>query len=156
MKKIILTFALAFFIMSFADAQDYNTGIGLRGGFANGLTVKHFINRKAAIEGILDTRWRGFDITILYEVHNRAFDVDRLNWYVGIGGHAGFWNGDYAPWGDEGTNYSVIGVDGILGIEYNFSTVPINIGLDWKPAFNIVGYTGFWADGGAISIRFIF
>ncbi len=156
MRKFILTFALAVFIMAYANAQDYNTGIGLRGGFASGLTVKHFVSQKSAFEGILDTRWRGLDVTLLYEIHNQAFDVDRLNWYFGFGGHAGFWNGDYAPWGDEGTSYVVIGVDGILGIEYNFSAVPINISLDWKPAFNLVGHTGFWADGGALSIRFIF
>ncbi|HAX94627.1 MAG TPA: hypothetical protein DCY25_11950, partial [Bacteroidales bacterium] len=74
------------------------------------------------------------------------------------GGHIGFWNGDntYDRWGDAGTNYTVIGIDGILGIEYNFEEVPINIGLDWKPAFNLTGYSGFWGDGGALSIRYIF
>jgi hypothetical protein len=53
-------------------------------------------------------------------------------------------------------NYTVIGIDGILGIEYNFEEVPINIGVDWKPAFNLTGYSGFWGDGGALSIRYIF
>ena len=156
MKKFILTFTLAILLIAFASAQDYRTGIGLRAGFSNGLTVKHFITERTALEGLLSTRWRGFDITGLYEIHNQAFDTERLNWYFGFGGHAGFWNGDYTSWGELGTNYIIIGIDGILGIEYNFREAPINIGLDWKPAFNITGYTGFWGDGGALSIRYIF
>ena len=81
MKKIILTFTLVIFLSAFASAQDYNTGVGLRLGFSNGLTVKHFVSQRSAFEGILSTRWRGFELTGLYEVHNNAFDVTRLNWY---------------------------------------------------------------------------
>jgi hypothetical protein len=158
MKKIILTFTLALFITALASAQDYDTGVGLRLGFSNGLSVKHFLSQRSAVEGLLSTRWHGFELTGLYEVHDNAFDVDRLNWYFGGGAHIGFWNGDYthSRWGDEGSNYTVIGIDGILGIEYNFSEFPVNISLDWKPAFNLSGYSGFWGDGGALSVRYIF
>jgi len=158
MKKIILTLTLVIWISVIASAQDYNTGVGLRLGFSTGLTLKHFISQRSALEGLLSTRWRGFEVTGLYEVHNNAFDVERLNWYFGGGGHIGFWNGDntFGSWGNKGTNYIVIGIDGILGIEYNFEDFPINIGLDWKPAFNLTGYSGFWGDGGALSIRYIF
>jgi hypothetical protein len=158
MKKTILTLTLVIFISAITAAQDYNTGVGLRLGFTQGLTVKHFLSQRSAVEGLLATRWRGFEITGLYEVHNNAFDVERLNWYFGGGGHVGFWNGDNANGrlGDEGGNYTIVGIDGILGIEYNFKEVPINIGLDWKPEFNLTGYTGFWGDGGALSIRYIF
>ena len=156
MKKVVITCLIIFCLVSISSAQDYQTAIGLRAGFSNGLTVKHFIGARSALEGILASRWRGLEITGLYEIHNRFFNTERLNWYIGFGGHAGFWNGDYAEWGTPGTSYAVIGVDGILGLEYNFMEVPINIGLDWKPAFNFVGYSGFWADGGALSIRYIF
>jgi len=158
MKKAVLTLTLVIFIYAYASAQDYNTGVGLRLGFSNGLTVKHFISQRSALEGLLSTRWRGFEITGLYEVHNQAFDVERLNWFFGGGGHIGFWNGDntHGYWGDAGVNYTVIGIDGILGIEYNFAEVPINVSLDWKPAFNLTGYSGFWGDGGALSIRYTF
>jgi hypothetical protein len=156
MKKILLTLVLAVTLLALANAQDYKTGIGLRGGLYNGLTIKHFIGGKAALEGILSTRWSGFEITGLYEIHNRAFDVDRLNWYYGLGGHVGFYNGDKTSWGTAGTAYTVVGVDGILGLEYSFNEIPINISLDWKPAFNLIGYSHFFGDGGAFSIRYIF
>lgn len=156
MKRIVL---LTFFMIgsvALVNAQDYNTGIGLRAGFSNGLTVKHFVNNRTAFEGILSSRWRGFEVTGLVEFHARAFDTNRLNWYAGFGAHAGFWNGDYVKWGNEGEQYSVLGLDGILGLEYNFVEVPLNLSIDWKPAYNLWGYSGFWADGGALSIRYIF
>ena len=28
------------------------------------------------------------------------------------------------------------------------SELPVNIGIDWKPALNLVGYSGFWSEGG--------
>ncbi|MFO7616560.1 MAG: hypothetical protein R6V75_04855 [Bacteroidales bacterium] len=158
MKKIGFTLLVALCCSLVGIAQDYNTGIGLRGGFSNGITIKHFVTEKSAFEGIITSRWKGLELTGLYEVHNRAFNTERLKWYIGFGAHVGFWNGDNTRkyWGDPGTSYVVVGIDGILGLEYSFMEVPINIGIDWKPAFNFFGYSGFWADGGAISIRYIF
>jgi hypothetical protein len=40
-------------------------------------------------------------------------------------------------------------------LEYTFDEVPINLGLDVRPAFNLVGHTGFWADV-ALSVRYVF
>lgn len=158
MKKIVMVCLFMICLGSIIKAQDYRTGIGLRGGFESGLTVKHFTHEKSAFEFILASRWRGFEVTGLYEVHNQFADVERLKWFVGFGAHVGFWNGNYTYryWGEQGTTYTVVGIDGILGLEYSFTEVPISLGLDWKPAFNFIGYSGFWADGGALSIRYIF
>jgi hypothetical protein len=158
MKKSVVIGLFLFCLVSISKAQDYKTGIGLRGGFDYGLTVKHFISDKSALEFLLASRWRGFEVTGLYEVHNQVGNVDRLKWFFGFGAHVGFWNGDYTHdyWGYPGTKYTVVGLDGILGLEYSFKEVPINLSLDWKPALNFIGYTGFWADGGALSVRYIF
>jgi hypothetical protein len=155
MRKLVMVLVLVLSIATFVKGQDYDTGIGLRAGFSQGLTLKHFISRSNAVEGLLVTRWQGFDITGLYEIHNNAFDVDRLNWYYGFGGHLGSYNGDNVTWGEPGSQYLVIGVDGVLGLEYSFTEAPISIGIDLKPTLNLIGYVGFWADGG-LSIRYIF
>ncbi len=140
-----------------SNAQDYNTGIGLRLGYFSGVTIKHFVGDNTAVEGILSSRWRGFIITGLYEWHHfDAFDADRLNFYYGFGAHLGFWNGDYVNWGDRTNSYMVLGIDGILGLEYNFEDVPINLSIDWKPVINILGNTEFWGGDGALSVRYIF
>jgi hypothetical protein len=155
MKKSVITFIMVLSFVSLVSAQDYKTGIGLRAGNSLGLTIKHYLNQKAAFEGLLKTRWQGFEITGLYEINNQAFDVSGLKWFYGVGGHIGFYNGDYVYWGRSGTTYTVVGIDGILGLEYTFTEIPINIGLDWKPALNLVGYEGLWSEG-ALSVRYVF
>lgn len=157
MKKII--FALVFMLFGTAlsvQAQDYNTGIGVRGGTFSGLTIKHFLNESAAVEGVLTTRWGGWMISGTWEKHAPAFDVQNLKWFYGLGGQVGFWN-DNAYWGDPNHgNYSVVGVHGALGLEYTFKEIPFSLGADWKPALNISGYNGFWGDNVGLSIRYNF
>jgi hypothetical protein len=151
MRKLILTLIFTVSIIALLSAQDYKTGVGLRGGFSSGLTLKHFVSHKSAFEGIIAMNIgnsNGFELTGLYEIHNQAFDVEHLKWYYGVGAHIGTWD-------NNSSSYNV-GIDGILGIEYSFSEAPINIGLDWKPVFNVVGNNGLHADGGALSIRYIF
>lgn len=156
MRKFILTTSIFILTVLAANAQSYDTGIGLRGGLANGLTVKHFVSQNTAVEGILTTRWGGFNITGLYEMHKIAFDTPGLYWFYGFGGHIGFWDGDRNPWFNDTENYTVFGIDGIIGMEYVFEEIPFTIGIDWKPAINIAGHTNFWADGGALTLRYIF
>jgi hypothetical protein len=155
MRKIILTVMLTTGIMMLSSAQDYKTGLGLRFGDGAGFTVKHFVNDRGAFEGFLFSKWHGFNITGLYEIHDQAFDVDNLKWFYGFGAHIGFYDGDYVKWGESGYGYNVFGVDGILGLEYSFTEAPINLGLDLKPALNLVGYTGLWMEFG-LSARYIF
>jgi hypothetical protein len=155
MKKSILTALMAFSILTLAEAQDYKTGIGLRAGLSQGLTVKHFFSGKAAFEGLISARYENLEITGLFEIHNQAFDVRRLNWFYGFGAHIGF-RDEHHDWKYEHTTYTTAGIDGILGIEYNFEEIPINLGVDWKPYINLNGYYGLHADGGAFSIRYIF
>lgn len=158
MKKLLIVLTLAFLVGTAATAQDYNTGIGIRGGLWNGLTVKHFISGNTAIEGLLTTRWDGFNLTGLYQIHAPgAFDVPRLNWYYGAGAHLGFFEGHPRnPWFTSDSSHTILGLDGIIGIEYNIEPIPFNISLDWKPFLNLLGNVGFRADDIAISVRFIF
>ena len=151
------TFTIIFFCAAIAmvSGQEYNTSAGVRLGLFSGLTVKHFVNKKAALEGLFATRWQGFEITGLYEIHEQAFDVDNLYWYYGFGAHLGFYNGRHVEWGTPGSAYSVIGIDGVGGLEYSSHEVPFTVGIDLKPSLNLFGYTGFWTDL-ALSVRYRF
>lgn len=156
MKTKILLLALILGLSTTSFAQNYVTGIGFRGGLYNGLTIKHFISRTTAFEGLISTRWKGVELTGLYEFHQQFPSIPGMASYIGFGGHVGIWNGDNTNWGTAGTQYTNLGVDGIIGLEYSFYEIPINLSIDWKPALNLTGYTGFWYDGGAFSIRYIF
>ena len=157
MKKTIIVFAIG--ILGFAvnlNAQDYINSIGLRAGLSTGITFKHFLSSNDALEGILTTRWGGFNITGLYERHGRAFDTDNLYYYYGGGAHIGMMSGRNNGWLENTNTYAVIGIDGIIGLEYVFEEIPFNISLDWKPSFNLNGDDPFWPDEVALSFRYIF
>jgi hypothetical protein len=100
----------------------------------------------------------GFEITGLYEIHNPVFDVDRLKWYYGFGAHAGFYDGDYTynRWGERGRKIQCWVWMESWALEYSFTEIPFNLSIDWKPTFNFYGYSGFWGDGGALSIGIFF
>lgn len=156
---------IAYILISFSvSAQDYKMGIGLRGGLAQGLTIKPTLGDGKAVDIIAATRWQGWNITGLFEIHNPAFDLEGMTWYYGGGGHIGFWQGYTGhPWfwrlDQINRSYTVIGVDGVIGLEYDFRTlgnIPFTASIDYKPAFNIIGHSGFWGDGGALSIRYVF
>ncbi len=155
MKKAVLLLILLVSI-SGLKAQTYDNAIGLRGGLHSGLTYKHFISNTKAIEGILHTRWGGWEIVGLMEHHNDIPDVNGLYWFYGYGAHIGFYDAANTGWYDDGNSYTVVGVDGIIGLEYQIPGAPLTLGLDWKPYFNLTGYSHFFGDGGALSLRFTF
>ena len=152
MKKIFVGLLFVFMLVPFAKAQTYSNALGLRGGLSSGITLKHSMGESNALEGILSVRDHGFTLTGLYEFQNPLDDVANLYWYYGFGAHAGLYDKDASS---VGTGV-IIGVDGIIGLEYNFDQVPLNIGLDYKPGFNLIGNTGFVGDEFALSLRFTF
>ena len=159
MKKYTLITAFFLFATFTVQAQPYNRAIGVRAGWSNGFTYKHFFSESSAFEGIVYSRWRGLQITGLIEKHVLA-RATGFDWYYGAGAHIGFWRGyEGHPWfrdKDYNRSYTTIGIDGIIGIEYTFQGAPFNLSLDYKPSFELYGYTGFWGGDAAFSVRYCF
>lgn len=149
LKSFVFAVLLSVATLTTIKAQSYNTGIGARVGFFNGVTVKHFVSPANAIEGIVNFRWGGAIVTGMYEWQQPIPGAPGLDYYLGVGAHAGFF--DKYKWDDTSV---VIGADVVAGLEYTFPTAPFTIGLDYKPAFNFIGDNHVWADGLALSIRF--
>ncbi len=156
MKKFLIILAFTTFVTFTASPQDYKSAIGMRLGYSNGLTFKHFLESDKAAEVLLTSRYEGFNITGLYQIHGSLLGINGLNWYYGFGGHFGSWHGNakFNHYKDPDRNYRVLGVDGILGAEYNFGAIPFCVSLDYKPGFNITGGSYFWPDEFALSIRY--
>ncbi|RCH54870.1 hypothetical protein DJ568_10340 [Mucilaginibacter hurinus] len=140
MKKILYLFtAILFLVISEANAQDYTTALGAKfGGYENGLSVKHFTSANTALEGILGFRNRGVVITGLYEIHQQAFNVERLKFYYGFGAHIGSsGRGYYKRFGAADELYEdskiLLGADAVLGLEYKIADAPIAVSLDLNP-----------------------
>ncbi len=157
MKKLLLSIIAIALFSVVSQAQDYKTAIGIRGGYpANGLTVKQFMNEKNALEGILATSYNGFVVTALYENEHWTGHYPGLNWFWGFGAHVGFWGDDNNY--NRTDNYvgAVIGADFILGIEYTFDEIPLNLSLDLIPSINLIGHSGFGGLYSGLSIRYAF
>jgi hypothetical protein len=145
MKKIVLStlILLSFLLISSrSNAQssgDYKTAVGLKfGGYENGLSLKYFTTSDIALEGILGFRSHGVVITGLYEIHQEAFGVHELKFYYGAGAHIGSeGSGVYRTFGGGNQTYNdthiLLGVDGVLGLEYSIPQAPIAISLDLNP-----------------------
>ena len=172
MKKTIIVLVFLFALgIFYVGAQDYKTSIGIRGGWTSGITGKYFIKEGKAIEALLTSgyRYRGFQLTALYEIHKPAFKdkVDGLFWFYGGGLHVGggyryeHWHPNSGLWG-WGTyhqhNYVAFGIDGIFGIEFKIPDIPFTVGADVKPFFDFVtdrdAPYGFFDS--ALSIRYVF
>jgi hypothetical protein len=134
----------------------YTTALGLRFGWEGGITLKHFISSDRAIEGILSSGWGrgGVVLTGLYEIHKNAFDVERLNWLYGVGGHIGFYNNRW--WDRKHTGGPILGIDGIIGMEYHIKEIPFVASIDIKPSIDILGFGYNRFIDTALSIRYVF
>lgn len=157
MKKILLAAVLlTCSVLSQAQSRsttgtDYQTALGVKIWNGAGITLKHFTNGNKAIEGIGYFYRRGFRLTGLYEIHGDISGAPGLKWYVGPGAHLGFYNDKYYD-----DNNIVLGIDGVLGLDYKFGTAPINLSLDWQPSFEFASDLGFNGNWGGLGIRYTF
>lgn len=154
-RKIIVGCIFVFFVYSSAYSQEYSNVIGIRAGLPTGLTYKRFFDEHSAIEGILGTRWRGVSMSLLYEYHKETNLYPGLRWYFGGGAALGFYD-NQSPWVVGDDYKAIFGLEVVVGIDYNFAEVPVNLSFDWTPLYNIIGYTDFDLLQFAISVRYMF
>lgn len=155
---ILLSFILIAATLSaqnMASDSDYTTAVGFK-YYPAAITVRSFIKQNAAVEGLISFWNYGTRFTGLYEIYKDINSVDGLKWYVGPGAHIGFWNEhwkDKYPTHDGGV---MIGIDGVIGLDYKLQNAPIDVSLDWQPSFTFVGYNYFEGGWGGIGIRYAF
>lgn len=155
MKRTLLVVLIASLFIAGAQAQSYKSAIGLRGGDPSGITFKTFLKGSNALELMAGGGYffDNLSVTALYEYEKPTGWTPNLDWYFGFGGHVGFWNSNYA---DQYESNMVIGADGVVGLEYTFDDVPINLAIDIIPSFNIVGAPYWFHFSSGLSIRYVF
>ncbi len=141
----LLCFALSAFSIN-SYSQDYRLAVGVRLSNSsptlnNAVTGKYFVTDQTAIEGIVSFGSR-FGFGGLLEIH-KPTNIQGLKWFYGAGAYLGFQHND-----------TYFGPTGILGLDYRFPQVPINLSLDWKPELNILPEINFIPDAFALSVRF--
>ena len=150
MKKGLLVLAIVMGSILASNAQE----LGVRFGDVSGGNV--------AIDGIFSTGQfnrihgdvsfgNGFGVDLLWDFLYRPLGGEAFNWYMGVGPYLGvFDNGK-----DDGTNFN-FGAAFEIGLEYRFNSIPIALGLDYRPLLEIVDNTDFHAGGFGFNVRYIF
>jgi hypothetical protein len=156
MKKIA-TFSIAFatlFACNTLNAQSYKTALGIRlssrdAVVNNSVSFKQFLNQKTALEALF-TFDKKAALGALIEIHKELPGTEGLYWLYGGGAYLGFDADKTNP------SRSLMGLQGVVGLDYKFSGLPINLSLDWKPELNIIDNINFEPAALALSIRFTF
>jgi hypothetical protein len=163
MKKSIIIFVFVMFSVHSINAQEYKTSLGLRIGpppfSLSGITIKHFLDKATAIEGILSFNYNGIVATGLFQSEHWTGIYPGINWYWGLGAHVGIWGAGENPYINSSATYrggTMLGIDGILGVEYTFDNIPLNIAIDVLPTVNLLGYQSWNPFNAAVSVRYVF
>lgn len=157
MKKALLILVA---VMGFAFAASaQSNAIGLRLGYGNEISYQTAMgsNRLEVDLGSLDAllyhyNWNFLSLTGTYQ-WTFGLPVDGLGWYVGPGVMAGFYLSDYAD--SKGLN---IGIGGIIGLDYKFAGIPLQLSIDARPMYSVVHPKYFNGIGysAALGVRYTF
>ena len=146
-----------------SNSYNYTTALGMKIYPGVGaVTFKHFLKETQAIEALGYFWNKGGRITGLYEFYWDINGAPGLKWYVGPGAHFSFYNDKYhgddypVPPGYKG--YAAFGIDGVLGLDYKFGKIPLNLSVDWQPyyEFGDQWYYGFNGNFGGVAARYTF
>jgi len=144
MKKLYLIVIFTLTACYFADAQE----VGLRFGGINGhggIAIDGVFGTKIGrIHGDVGFHQGGVSVDALWDFIYKPLGNEAFNWYLGVGPTTSI---DEDFW---------LGVAGEVGLEYCFNSVPIVIGIDWRPTVWIIEETKFGADSFGLNVRYKF
>ena len=148
MKKIGTMIALALTLLASdsTDAQNYKTALGIRlssnaAVVNNSVSFKYFFNERIAGEALLS--FDPFALGGLVELHH-PIGTNGLSWLYGGGLFVGF------------SGERNLGAMGVLGLDYRFPGLPINLTFDWKPELSFTREFSFEPAAVGLSARFVF
>jgi len=157
MKKLLFASLFIFGLLSYGQAQDYQSAVGVRLGYPLSVSYKTFLNETAAVEGYAGFRsffgYTEIRVNAAYLVHNEIESVERLKWYYGGGPGLAIYSYNNSFVGDSGG--LGVALSGYIGAEYTLDGTPLTFSVDWVPTYILGGVSGFGASNGAIGIRYI-
>jgi hypothetical protein len=152
-KLIAQDFTLDTAVATGPYVNPYTKSIGVKVS-PGAITYKNMYKTARAIETIGYASLDGFSISILKEIYTPIEGAENLSWYIGYGGHMGVWSEEWKKTNPNSSNSNIaVGFDGILGFDYKIKNSPLNISVDWQPAFSII--QSYFKNHGGISVRYV-
>jgi hypothetical protein len=160
MKKILCSLLLisGFCVATTVSAQDYKTALGVRLSSSsamvnNSISLKHFLNEKTAVEALFSFG-DPLSLGALVEIH-KPLSTSGVQWFYGGGGYIGFVKTYNTTKAKNETDVN-FGAQGVIGLDYKFMNLPLNLSLDWKPELNLIGDINFEPAAIGFTARFTF
>jgi len=125
----------------------YKTSLGMK-YFPGSISLKHHAPVGYTIE-VIGYFWKGNRLTGLYQKSQPIKGMEGLYWFFGGGAHISMYEARY--YGGK----SLLGADGIIGLDYKVPKAPINLSFDWQPSADLGGGAGFVANWAGISLRYV-
>ncbi|MBW8327061.1 MAG: hypothetical protein K0M50_20020 [Prolixibacteraceae bacterium] len=152
--KQFYTLSILIFLVIQGFAQGPEKAIGIRGGVSSGFEYRVFSGELTSYKVLLSTRKQGLQLTGMKEFHMpQAFDFNEdLSFVYGFGAHVGIeswyvyrdYDG-YHPddWYRDRRTGPVAGLDALGAVEYTIPQIPLVVGIEAKPYFNLFGKNFF-------------
>jgi hypothetical protein len=162
----ILPLVAGLLLSAMAGAQNYTRDAGVRLGDHFSGTYRQYIEDDQALEGMLFIGRQGMTLSIMKEYFQPALGhiSEYLYFEYGFGAHLGFRYTDHYKMLnrtyqlEEYKFTPLLGIDGIIGLEYRFPEFPILISVDFKPyfEFSTIQIFNLYLNNIGISIKYRF
>jgi hypothetical protein len=149
LNKFILITAIFFVITTNVSGQSSGFGAGIMLGEPTGISLKNWISKTNAWDAGI--AW-GFGKHGAFHLHGdylwHKYDIIKvekgiLPLYYGVGARLLFADDTH------------LGIRGVVGLDYLFDGLPLDVFLELVPIFDIVPATGF-SFNGALGVRYFF
>ena len=154
MKQFFILGVSLFFCFSGYSQANYDQAIGVRLIGGTTISYKNYFSNNNNVELQVSFWKHGTRVAGLYEFNYPISGMNGLNFILGPGVHFGRWNKTYRD--NHENKGSEFGIDGIIGLDYGFPKIPINISVDWQPSIILSGGSDFTPNLGGIGLRYTF
>lgn len=163
-KTAFVVVALIFSLNLFAETpkkpNPYKFGIGaayypaLNNPIA--VSLKFYMKSGHSIEFFGYDLEQNYKLAALFAPYLPISKDGRLRLILGAGLHVGFWKSEYKT--NSYTTNPIVGMDGIMGMEYRIPKIPVSLEIQYQPNADIAGNNDFYYDkewaGGTLKIVF--
>ena len=151
MKKLFLALVA---VIAMAGAVNAQNALGVRGAFgsSNGAELS-FQMGMGSNRLELDFGWNTWENHGYYNLSGiyqwTGSIAGNFGWYAGLGANLGYW---------DGVNEGNLGLGFLVqaGVEYDFQALPLQVSLDVRPQWDVLGAHSGFGYGLALGLRYMF
>jgi hypothetical protein len=165
MKKVtlillVLACSLSGFSQRAKKPNPYQFGVGaalfptLDNPYA--LSFKFYMKSGNAMEFYAYNLQTGYRLTALFTPYFPINKQGNLRMVLGPGLHVGMWKDEFKT--NSYTTNPIIGIDGIMGMEYRLPKLPLSLQVQYQPNADLIGNNEYFysKDWAGVTARFVF